>query len=77
MDQSRREEIIQQSSFLCHPISDHGIDHEAISMRKKYKRFLSTAVALKLFCIRYSDVRMMAIININLVEKRGMGTVCS
>lgn len=39
--------IILQSSFLCHPLSGHGIDHEAISMwNEKDEDWDSCAISL-------------------------------
>lgn len=56
---SHERRIILHSSFLCHPINEHGIDHEAIAMRRKKKKSDTTeilvnccAVSLQLFCIR-------------------------
>lgn len=47
--------IILQSSFLCHPLSGHGIDHEAISMwNEKDEDWDSCAVSLQLLCISRS-----------------------
>lgn len=78
---SHERRIILQSSFLCHPINDHGIDHEAIAMRREKKnqaqrRFLSTAVLFHSSCFA-SEVRTMAIVKINLSWRHQNGRMLS
>lgn len=61
--------IILQSSFLCHPLNGHGIDHEAISMRKCNSERDSCQLLCRFTPVVFtSTVRMMAIIKINLAE---------
>lgn len=53
--------IILQSSFLCHPLNGHGIDHEAISMRKCNSERDSCQLLCRFTPVVFaSTVRMMA-----------------